>query len=229
MDKLLLFDIDGTLITGRGIPKKIALDIIRKHFPAFQKGNEVPFNGMTDPLIVQSILAVNDHLIEMDDPIINIILDDFISELKEFVNLENPPTVFPGVKSLLESLSKMENIFLGLVTGNVIAGAQIKLEAVDLFHYFEVGAFGSDHWNRNELPPIAIMRAEKSFKRSFIPENIWIIGDSPKDVECAKTNNLKCLAVETGEVSKNILHASGADFVIKDLQDLTLLYKTLKV
>lgn len=219
MNKLLLFDIDGTLITGHGKPKKVALDIIRKHFPDFQNGSEVAFNGMTDPLIVQSILAANDYQIEMDDPIITKILDDFISELKKYVNPQNPPTILPGISELLEILSKCENIFSGLVTGNVIQGAEIKLAAVGLFHYFKIGAYGSDHWNRNKLPPIAVKRAEHLFGINFDPENIWIIGDSPKDVECAKANNLKCIAVETGKVPAKFLSNAGADIVLANLSD----------
>ena len=70
MKKLLLFDIDGTLITGRGIPKKVAMDVIQKRFPEFKNGQQIQFNGMTDPLIVQQVLASNNYKIELDDPLV---------------------------------------------------------------------------------------------------------------------------------------------------------------
>ncbi|KAA3609990.1 MAG: HAD family hydrolase [Calditrichaeota bacterium] len=228
MKKLLLFDIDGTLITGRGIPKKVALNVIQKHFPNFKNGNEVRFNGMTDPLIVQQVLASNNHKIELDDPIINIILDDFLCELKKHVTPQTPPDILPGVENLLKTCSLDNAIFMGLVTGNMMHGAKIKLNAAGLDSYFSLGAFGSDHWNRNELPPIAISRADKYFGKTFLAEDTWIIGDSPKDVECAKANGLKCLAVLTGKIDKQVMLKAGADFVMQDLGNLEEFFSIIK-
>jgi len=220
MKKLLLFDIDGTLITGRGVPKKVAIDVIQKRFPDFENGHHIHFNGMTDPLIVQQVLASNNHKIELDDPIIDVILDEFLAELKIHVTPENPPDILPGVYKVLDACTQNENVFLGLVTGNMMHGAKIKLSAAGLYKYFAIGAFGSDHWNRNQLPPIAIDRAEQYFAQDFSKEDIWIIGDSPKDVECAKVNGLKCLAVLTGKMEKEIMLNAGADFVMNDLSNL---------
>ena len=219
MNKLLLFDIDGTLISGRGIPKKVALNVFRKHFPQFEKGEDVRFNGMTDPLIVKELLAANNYHIEMDNPIIEQILDEFIDELKLHANPNTPPTILPGVMELLESCSQMDDVYIGIVTGNLEKGALIKLSAVNIDHYFPVGAYGSDHWDRNQLPPIAVKRSEEYFNITFLDENIWIIGDSIKDVECARVNKLKCLAVETGKISQESLAKAGADKVLKDLTD----------
>lgn len=228
MNKLLLFDIDGTLITGRGIPKKLALGVIQKRFPGFKDGQQVQFNGMTDPLIVQQILAVNNHKIELDDPLIGSILDEFLVELKKYVTPDNPPLVLPGVHQLLEACNQNESIFMGLVTGNMMHGAKIKLDAAGLYKYFVLGAFGSDHWDRNKLPPIAISRAVQYFAHGFSKENIWIIGDSPKDVECAKVNGLKCLAVLTGKMEKDVMYNAGADVVMDDLTNLDEFFSIIK-
>ncbi len=228
MKKLLLFDIDGTLITGHGVPKKLALEIIQKHFPGFENGQQVQFNGMTDPLIVQQVLAANNHKIGLDDPIINVILDEFLDKLKTHVTPKNPPTILPGVQELLEACNQNNNLFIGLVTGNMMRGAKIKLSAAGLNNYFVIGAFGSDHWNRNHLPPIAIDRAKQYFEQAFLKENIWIIGDSPKDVECAKVNGLKCLAVLTGKIEKDVMFNAGADVVMKDLSDLDEFFTIIK-
>lgn len=228
MHKLLLFDIDGTLITGHGIPKKVALDVFRRYFPDFKKGEDLRFNGMTDPLIIKELLASNDHHITMDDPIITKILDDFVLELKHFVNPQIPPSVLPGVSELLNICYQDKYLHLGLVTGNVQQGAEVKLVAAGLFHYFEVGAYGSDHWNRNVLPPIAIKRAEKSFGINFSERDIWIIGDSTRDVECARENGLNCLAVETGNIPANILRQAGADIVVSDLSNTNKIVEFFK-
>jgi phosphoglycolate phosphatase-like HAD superfamily hydrolase len=219
MNKLLLFDIDGTLISGRGIPKKVVLEVFRKRFPHFEKGDDIAFNGMTDPLIVKELLAINNHFISMDDALINEILDEFIVELRHYVNPQSPPLLLPGVTGLLQACQAHDALFTGLVTGNVARGAQIKLSAVRIDHYFKVGAYGSDHWNRNRLPPIAIERSIEYFSVDFHTQDVWIIGDSLKDVECAKVNNLNCLAVETGKVEAGALRTAGADRVLKDLSD----------
>jgi len=217
-NKLLLFDIDGTLITGRGIPKAAAIKVIHKRFPHFTNGYEIPFSGMTDPLIVQQVLNVNGMHIEPTDPLINEILDDFIVELAKNLNHKNPPDLLPGVKKLLIECSKKENIFLGLVTGNIMHGAKIKLAAAGIYKFFAVGAFGSDHWDRNKLPLIAINRALNYFNLDFNKDDIWIIGDSRKDVECAKKNRLKCLAVETGKT--DVAQLKDADIILKNLNNI---------
>lgn len=229
MNKLLLFDIDGTLITGHGVPKKVAMEVINRRFPEFKNGNNVAFNGMTDPLIIKEVLAANNQHISIDDPIILEILDDFVNELRIHVNPGSPPSLLPGVESLLKSCLERDDIFIGLVTGNIMQGAKIKLTAVDIYKYFAIGAFGSDHWNRNVLPPIAVKRAEKYFGKTFNQNNIWIIGDSPRDVECAKCNGLKCIAVETGKVPETELGKAGADHILKNLNDQKLLNDILEI
>lgn len=229
MNTLLLFDIDGTLITGHGVPKKVAMEVIKRRFPDFKNGNSVAFNGMTDPLIIKEVLAANNHHISIDDPIIPEILNDFVNELRIHVNPGSPPSLLPGVEYLLKICLESDDIFVGLVTGNIMKGAKIKLSAVDIYKYFAIGAFGSDNWNRNVLPPIAIKRAEKYFGKFFNQNNIWIIGDSPRDVECAKCNGLKCIAVETGKVSDKVLAEAGADHVLKDLNDQKLLRDILEI
>lgn len=229
MSKLLLFDIDGTLISGKGIPKKVAIDVINNRFPGFKNGHNIAFNGMTDPLIVKEVLAANDYTIEINDPVINEILDEFMAELVKHVNPQSPPLLLPGVKELLDFCHSVPHVYVGLVTGNIMQGAKIKLSAINIYHYFAIGAFGSDHWNRNELPPIAVKRAQKYFLQTFSASDIWIIGDSPKDVECAKANDFKCLAVETGKVKRDQLELNGPDIILKDLTDLDKIIQILEI
>ena len=133
MNKLLLFDIDGTLITGHGVPKKVAIDVINKRFPDFKNGHDVQFNGMTDPLIVKEIMAANNYPIKIDDPIIPDILDDFIAELRKHVNPESPPILLPGVQEFLKLCLEDSDVYIGLVTANIMQGAKIKLSAIDIY------------------------------------------------------------------------------------------------
>lgn len=222
--KLLLFDIDGTLITGKGIPKKVAIEVIHAHYPGLKNGDEVAFSGMTDPLIVQKVLQANGIEIDITDPKIEMILIDFIEKLGQAVNIENPPTVLPGVRALLQACAQEPRYDLALVTGNMAQGARIKLAAADLLNFFPVGAFGSDHYNRNLLPPIAINRSSTYYSKKYKKKDVWIIGDSTRDVECAKVNGLRCLAVETGKISGTDLEQAGADVVLQDLTDIKKIF-----
>lgn len=220
MKKLILFDIDGTLISGRGVPKKVAIDVIHKFFPGFKNGNEVGFSGMTDPLIVQKVLQANGHHIEMDDPLVREILDEFMIELAKHVTPENPPLVLPGVQQLLNACREDKDIYMALVTGNMATGAKIKLSAAGLYAFFQTGAFGCDHWDRNKLPVIAVKRASEYFGYNFSAQDTWVIGDSIRDVECAHHNGMKCLAVTTGPTTREELQAHHPKAILPDLTDL---------
>ncbi|MGD9899752.1 MAG: HAD family hydrolase [Calditrichaceae bacterium] len=217
--KLLLFDIDGTLLLGRGIPKKAFLEVVRHRFPEYQNGETLKFSGMTDPKIVHDLLMANGFKDQITPQLEKEILDEFVRVLEERITPDNPPLVLPGVVELLDRCVSDENIFLGLVTGNIMQGARIKLSAAGLYHYFAVGAFGSDHIDRAFLPPLAIRRSEKYFDQTFAPEDIWIIGDSIHDVACAKANNLKCLAIYTGFTTKEELLAENPEYLLENFLD----------
>jgi phosphoglycolate phosphatase-like HAD superfamily hydrolase len=106
-----------------------------------------------------------------------------------------------------------------LLTGNLEAGARIKLGYFDLFDDFPFGAFGSDDESRNKLPPLALERAEKVLGKNFAPSEVLIIGDSTADVECGLTNGMKILAVGTGRTTGEELYKAGAHAVVNDLND----------
>ena len=121
----------------------------------------------------------------------------------------------PGVKEALDLLRTME-MPLGLLTGNLEGGARIKLGPFRLNEYFIDGAFGSDHEDRDELLPIAIEKfSRKGF--SFIPKECIVVGDTPRDVRCAKVHGARCIAVATGPYSKEDLLATDADIVLDSL------------
>ena len=223
--KLLLFDIDGTLISARGIPRKAMATVLSKRFSNFRYDDSYDFSGRTDPQIIEHLLQ-NDHR-DFSDTLVKDILMDFCSELgKEFYD-GYKPEIHPGVKELIHCMNMTENVFLGLVTGNVSEGARIKLESADLQHYFPIGGFGDDSKDRNDLPPIAQKRAESHYNKYFEPENIWIIGDSVHDISCAQNNDLRCLAVSTGKTSTKDLSVVNPEFLEADLSDLERIKKIL--
>lgn len=217
---LLLFDIDGTLLLGRGIPRQAFLEVIQKRYPDFPNDHSIRFSGMTDPRIVHQLLSTNGFASEVNETLIREIIEDFIILLQQRMTPQNPPELLPGVKTLLDYCTDNPECYLGLVTGNVMQGARIKLSAAGLYSYFQVGAFGSDHADRNLLPPLAVKRASLYFNREFDKNRTWIIGDSVNDIVCARVNQIRCLAVPTGFTTWEELWKEHPDELIPDLTDL---------
>jgi phosphoglycolate phosphatase len=217
--KLLLFDIDGTLLLARGIPKIVLKKVLVNRFPGFRFNEDFDYSGRTDPEIIEDLLHFAD--IHNQDHLVDDILHDFTAMVQQEFSRNHKPYLLPGVAQLISKLSNLENVYLGLVTGNIAEGARIKLQSVHLLKYFPVGAFGNDSKNRLDLPPIALQRAENYYGRKFDKRDTWIIGDSIFDVACARENNLRCLAVASAYTSYDKLAAAGAEFLENDLSDPT--------
>jgi phosphoglycolate phosphatase-like HAD superfamily hydrolase len=215
--KLLLFDIDGTLLSAHGAPKEAMSAVLARRYERFQYDQTYDFSGRTDPQIVEHLLQYDNR--KYTDDLIKKILREFCVELDQVMMNGKKPEIHPGVEKLIQELAKNENVCLGLVTGNVSAGARIKLKAVELHPYFPIGGYGDDSKHRNDLPPIAKERAEKHYGQIFTSSDIWIIGDSIYDVECAQKNGFRCLAVSTGKTSKERLMAAKPEYLEDDLSD----------
>jgi len=215
--RLLLFDIDGTLLSARGVPRRAMSRVLSRRYSNFNYDVSYDFSGRTDPQIIEHLLRYDNR--EFSDMLVVEILSDFCIELESEFSDGLKPEVYPGVSRLIRQLAMNENVFLGLVTGNVSKGARIKLKSADLNHYFPVGGFGDDSKDRNQLPPIAQKRAEIHYNTYFNPKDIWIIGDSVHDISCARNNDLRCLAVSTGKTSKEDLEAENPDYLENDLSD----------
>jgi phosphoglycolate phosphatase len=128
--------------------------------------------------------------------------------------------ILPGVPALLEALRGEEGVGLGLVTGNIHEGAQLKLSSAGLYHHFAVGGYGSDHEVRDHLPGVAIERAEEEWSVSFPREQVIVVGDTPMDVICGRYAGTRTMAVATGYHSVDELTEAGADWVLDSFADV---------
>jgi len=124
-----------------------------------------------------------------------------------------------GVTDALAALAEIDGVRQTLLTGNLVGNAAVKLAAFDLTAYFdfEVGAYGSDHPDRNALVPIALERVARLRGEEYRPEEVWVIGDTPRDFECAQAAGMRCLLVATGQFPLSDLRAFAADAVLADL------------
>ena len=213
--KLLLFDIDLTLIDSARAGRRAMALVFEKLFRIKDGMDKVNFAGRTDRAIFRDALAYQglEWQKEKEDNFKGV----YFEKLKSEIDKPNSGKhLEPGVLELLKELSKREDVFLGLLSGNWRQGAQIKLEHFNLYHFFKLGAFADDSENRNELPQSAAERFSEKTGLSISPENVFIIGDTPLDVACAKSFDAKSVAVATGFFSYEDLEAAQPDFLFTD-------------
>lgn len=214
-ERLVLFDVDGTLI--RGGPAKEAFRVaLTAVFGTTGDMENQEFSGKTDPQIARELLnaaGLADDRIDRGFPRL---WRRYVVELERLLP-ERPPRLLPGVEELLDALEGRSSVAEGLLTGNIAPGARLKLGAVGLADRFDVGGFGSDHEARNRLPPIAVRRARRHWGVDFPPERVVIVGDTPRDVECGRCGGHRTVAVSTGRVDRRELEEACADHLFDDL------------
>ncbi len=225
--RLLLFDIDGTLLKTNGIGSAAMLSALGALYQRPIARGGVEFAGRTDHQIIYDLLAAN-HLPLDDYPgVVPEVFRIFPGHLRQAAE-GHQPHLLPGVAELLAELARQPGIGLGLVTGNNYHGAKTKLELVGLdFNLFPFGAFGSDAADRNALPPIALERAARYYGRMFAPAEALVIGDTPADIACARASGIPVLAVATGWSSLDELASYTPDHLLSNLADLQAALKIL--
>lgn len=217
MKHLVLFDVDGTLLScGPQIGGLFASALVEV-FGGYFRPEGYNFAGRTDPQIVLDLVAA-----------LALPREDVLRRLPEmqrayFRRLENGldrdhMELLPGVVPLLERMTARADVAVGLLTGNWRGSAEIKLGRFDLGRFFTFGAFGDDAMVRRALVPVALERAETATGRRFKPSEVLIVGDSELDVDCALAAGIPSLAVATGFTSLERLRAAGADWVFSDLE-----------
>jgi phosphoglycolate phosphatase len=224
--KLVLFDIDGTLVYCGKVGRRSIEQAIKKVFRSNGIPSTYSLSGKTDRQIIYDILLSEDYCSEEIENRLDIVLDEYYSILKTNIKSNGlDKKIMPGILPLLESLSKMKNILaLGLLTGNLKKSALLKLEVFNLHKYFFVngelfGGFGSDHIERSKIAEIAVERARKNFSYDFKEKEIIIIGDTNHDITCGKHMNVKSIAVSTGEWLYEDLLNFQPDHLFHDFSD----------
>ena len=212
--KLILFDIDGTLISAGGAGTRSMNLAFHALFGIRDAFEDIPMAGRTDPQIMKEGLKFH-NLPYMNGNVAKMEVM-YLKFLEHEIN--NPRRhLKPGIKETLSALDD-KNMVVGLLTGNLEKGAHIKLNAFALNDYFLDGAFGSDDEDRDKLLPIAIGKfAQRGLE--FAPEECIVVGDTPRDVQCARIHGAHCIAVATGPYSKESLVNTDADIVIDSLAE----------
>lgn len=216
MNKLILFDVDKTLISNSKVHNKAFSAAFKKVYGIDTSIEIFSHHGMTDQQIIIEALKKNGLDEQEIKSKITECMEAMVDSFNKFIDGEN---VVPlsGVQELLKKLS--ENGFLmGLVTGNLEDIARGKLKKAGIGQYFKLGGFGSDDLNRANLVKIAIKRAKGNFNFSF-NNNVFLIGDTPKDIAAGKEAEVKTIGVASGIYSENQLKNAGADFVVPNLKD----------
>jgi len=226
--KLVLFDIDGTLLSSEGAGMRAMRAALTALFgttgdPAYR------YDGKTDKQIVRDLMRGHGH----DDDYINdrmdALLELYLKELaREVKSGERVPRTLPGIPHLLDELEAKEQVTLGLLTGNIEPGAKVKLAAagVDVSR-FRVNAFGSDHEHRPELPGVAQRRAADFLGRELEGDAIYVIGDTPADIRCGEAIGARAIGVATGHYSVDDLTQHEPFAVFENLAETSAVVRVI--
>ena len=214
--KLVLFDIDGTLVDCGGQARLAFADALMRVMGTTGALDGYDFSGKLDPRIVIDLLmgmglSSDEATRRMPD-----VRAEYLDRLERTLRVEKM-TLLPGVGELLESLAARDDVALGLLTGNWERGGRIKIGRFDLNRFFPFGGFGDDALDRNDLPPIALRRAAARHGREFSARDTIIVGDSVLDVVCARAHGIRCLAVATGKTGATVLAAGSPEWLLDDL------------
>jgi phosphoglycolate phosphatase-like HAD superfamily hydrolase len=228
--KLLLFDVDGTLVLTGGAGVRAMGRAFEDVFGVADGFRGVPMPGRMDPGILADGLRAHDIVPRAGD--VERFRERYFELLTEALRGTVPTPAasgvpakrrfngaLPGVRPLLDALAGRDDVFLALLTGNYTRGARMKLEHFDLWRYFVCGAFGEDAAERHELVPIAVARAREAGCPDVAPHDVVVIGDTTRDVSCARDAGVRCLAVATGGDDIETLRAAGPDTVFPTLED----------
>lgn len=221
MKRLVLFDIDGTILTSDGAPRRAFHRALLEVYGTAGPIATHAFDGKTDPQIARELLTHAGLPAAAVERGLPALWSTYLRELStEFARPTHRTTVLPGIRPLLDALeAEHTEAVLGLLTGNIREGATLKLSSAGIRTMFRVGAFGSDCERRDGLPPVAVARALEVTGVAFRRGDIVIIGDTPSDVTCGSSLGACAIGVATGRHHADELREAGAAAVFRDLSD----------
>ena len=218
--RLFLFDIDGTLISGHGVGRIALTQAMQEIFGTAGAYERYDFRGMTDPRIIRDLLLGAGVTEESVQERLPACYDLYVNHLEALIADGHRVDVMPGVTHLVRALASRQDALVGLLTGNIEPGAHAKLRPTGLLPFFRVGAYGSDNADRRRLPAVARGRAEALVGHPFLFEHMTIIGDTPLDIDCARSCGAVAVAVATGQHAADELAACVPDLLFTDFSDV---------
>jgi phosphoglycolate phosphatase-like HAD superfamily hydrolase len=214
-NKLLIWDIDGTLIDSKGSGRR-AMDNTFLHLYNIEEGfKEVNMAGRLDYRILKNALEIND----IKEENMARFFEKYEEMLKQELSLNTSSRVLPGINEIFDTTLNQKNLFHVLGTGNCERGARLKLLHLGLNKYFKIGGFGDEDAERWEIIEKAVEEAKDFYKIDFLEKDIYVIGDTPLDIECGKILGLKSVAVATGWSSYEDLKKFEPDYLFKSFED----------
>jgi phosphoglycolate phosphatase-like HAD superfamily hydrolase len=216
--RLVLFDIDGTLITDGGASRTAFAGALHTVYGYESNLTRYDFSGRTDPQITTMVLRDDGWTDEGIEARLDDLWREYLAGLARTATSESVHAL-PGVVEVLDALEHERNITLALLTGNIEAGARLKLAPPGLNYFFPFGAFGSDSAKREELPPIAVERASKVDGYRFTGADVVIIGDSIYDIRCGVPYQATTIAIASGKTAADKLKAENPTHYFHDARD----------
>jgi phosphoglycolate phosphatase-like HAD superfamily hydrolase len=217
--RLLLFDVDGTLLSPGPGARRVFAESLVEVFGTCGDLDGYRFEGKLDPGIVAELMlaaGIEDSVVARDA---RRALDRYVWRLEEAL-AEERPVLKPGVLPLLDAIEARGDAVLSLLTGNVERGARAKLSAVGIWSRFRFGAWGDERPLRTELGPVALARAREVTGIAFSPADTVVVGDALSDVACGRALGARVVAVATGRTTAADLASAGADVVLTSFADL---------
>ncbi len=222
--RLILFDIDGTLVWTRGAGREATRLAMTEVFgtcgalEAHQFGSKTDFQTLLE-LLHETGVSYDD--IERMMPTYNVAMGRALSGIIGQYAVE----ATPGSLELVESLSRRSDVGLGIVTGNISDSAPVKLSAAGFNPaWFAIGAYGSEAHQRDDLPALALARAVEHYRLPITPDEVIIVGDTPDDISCARALGALVVAVETGYIQPDVLAAARPDYLLRDLTEFATVF-----
>lgn len=226
--KLVLWDIDGTLLDDGGVSQE-GFSATIKDVLGSEEFVPIEMSGKTDPEIISELLIMNGL---SKDAVTSDLIDDALGKYCRHYCAKMKRAsgrLYPGIREILEVLDKSKIVFQGLLTGNMQELAILKLSRFSIRHYFKVGGFGNDSFYRQEIAIKAIERASQAFHKDFWTSGIYIVGDTISDIKCGKILGTITVGVATGSTSAIDLQQAGADYVFPDLSNYKYCLQELKL
>jgi phosphoglycolate phosphatase-like HAD superfamily hydrolase len=226
--RLVLFDIDGTLLNSGGVGRASMQLALTETFGS-PGDPKYRYDGKTDKQIVRDTMRLEGHSDEHIDSQMTVLIDRYLDGLKERIESRKfDVRPLPGVLEILDALEPRDDVVLGLLTGNVEAGARAKLTAAGIDpNRFRVNAFGSDHEHRPQLPAIAQRRFGESLGHQVAGEKVIVIGDTPADIECGRELGARAIGVASGHYSVADLEKHSPYAVFPSLADTEQVLATI--